>query len=117
MTATNFTLAVQSGTYTNVTIDWGCADPLHVDTVASGSNPGNFQHDYSQAACDIIGTESIDITITADAFPGLKMFNVAPLGDRNKLTEVVQWGNVGFTTFDGAFRDCSRRYTDYRCCR
>ena len=98
MPAESFTLAVQSGEYDCV-IDWGDGESSEI---TSNTDP-DLTHNYGGIYNDC------NITITG-IFRGIKMYN-GSAADRNKLTAVVKWGNVGFESFSGAFRSCSNLTT------
>ena len=89
MTSGEFTLLTQKGTY-NATIDWG-------DGTSSTHTTGNPTHTYASA-----GQYQIKIT---GQYNGLKINNDTT--QKDKLIAVNQWGNVGFTSFEYAFRCCS----------
>ena len=83
-----FTLPLTTGTY-DYTVDWGDG------VVESYTSSANQTHTYSSA-----GTYDIRITGT---FPRI-FFNNA--GDRQKLLAILNWGDVGFTSFQNAFFGC-----------
>ena len=89
MTKGAFTLLTQAGTY-NATIDWG-------DGKSSTHTTGNPTHTYASA-----GQYQISIT---GQYNGLRINNDA--SQKDKLIAINAWGNVGFTSFYGAFRGCS----------
>ncbi|NLZ46482.1 MAG: leucine-rich repeat protein [Clostridiales bacterium] len=89
MTSGEFTLLTQKGTY-NATIDWG-------DGTSSTHTTGNPTHTYASA-----GQYQIKIS---GQYNGLRINNNAT--QKDKLIAVNQWGNVGFTSFEYAFRCCS----------
>ena len=89
MTSGSFTLLTQSGTY-NATIDWG-------DGTSSIHTTGSPTHTYSSA-----GQYQIKIT---GQYNGLMINNDA--SQKDKLIAVNAWGNVGFTSFERAFYNCS----------
>ena len=89
MTSGLFTLLTQTGTY-NATIDWG-------DGQTSTHTTGNPTHTYVSA-----GQYQIKVT---GQYNGLRIDNDA--SQKGKLIAVNAWGNVGFTSFYGAFWSCS----------
>lgn len=89
MTSGSFTLLTQTGTY-NATIDWG-------DGKTSTHTTGNPTHTYASA-----GQYQIKIT---GQYNGLRINNDA--SQKDKLIAVNAWGNVGFTSFERAFFNCS----------
>ena len=90
MTAGNFTLSSQTGTY-NCTIDWGDG------TAPTQHTTGNPTHTYSLA-----GQYQISIS---GSYSGTRMDS--DVTNRTKLISVDNWGNVGFTSFNSAFNSCS----------
>ena len=88
MTKGAFTLLTQTGTY-NATIDWG-------DGTSSTHTTGSPTHTYASA-----GQYQISIT---GQYNGLRIDGNVTQG--SKLIAVNAWGNVGFTSFNNAFRSC-----------
>ena len=89
MTKGAFTLLTQTGTY-NALIDWG-------DGTSSIHTTGSPTHTYASA-----GQYQIKI---AGQYNGLRINN--GVTQKDKLIAINAWGNVGFASFYGAFRDCS----------
>jgi len=81
-----FTLPMVSGTYD---VDWGDGN---IDTSVSGTQT----HTYASA-----GTYDISVTATT----GYIRFDNT--GDKLKLLDIKQWGNIAWTNFISAFRGCS----------
>lgn len=86
----NFTLPIRSGYIYDCVIDWGDGTPT--TTLTSSSDP-NKTHSYAVA-----GTYQISITGTFECLYINDNFTV-----KNKISKVIQWGDVGFRTFDYAF--------------
>lgn len=88
-----FTLPFYSGT-TNITIDWGDGTSQVLTTFSRPT------HTYTVA-----GTYTVQISENvAGGFPGIS-FGYA--GDRLKLLELSQWGDVTWRSMEGAFSGCS----------
>jgi len=91
-TGTTVTLAL-AGTV-DATIDWGD------DTITTVTTPGPHVHDYS---VDGIYTVSVTGSVTAyNSYP-----NGGAASEREKLTSVDNWGQLGFTSMYHAFAECS----------
>ena len=88
----SFTFPLKSGNTYNCVIDWG--DGTLVSNVTSSSDP-NAIHYYTA------GTYQIKIT---GVFTSIYVNNGSV---KTYLKKVIQWGNVGFTTFNAAFFGCS----------
>lgn len=89
----NFTFTIPTvGSGYDFTVDWG--DGV-VETYTG--TPGNIDHVYAVRA-------PYDISITGD-FPRISFFNQLV---RNKLIRVKQWGNIQWTSFQGAFSGCTQ---------
>ncbi len=88
-----FTLPFYSGS-TNITIDWGDGNSQVLVALARPT------HTYAVA-----GTYTVRISENvAGGFPGIS-FNYS--GDRLKLLELSQWGDVTWRSMEGAFSGCS----------
>lgn len=83
--------AGNTGTYDAV-IDWGDGTTSEI----TAYNDADLSHTYSSG-----GTYTVTITGT---FPHVRFAN---RGDKAKLTKILQWGNVGFESFNVAFQGCS----------
>ncbi len=84
------------GTY-DYTIDWG-------DGLSDSNVTGNITHTYAAA-----GTYQVSISGT---FPRIYFNNYAigPIpdqGDENKIVSIDQWGELEWSSMDGAFVGCS----------
>jgi len=89
----NFTFpTANEGTFDAV-IDWGDGTATSVITAY---NDANLIHNYTSS-----GTYQIIIT---GSFPRMWVNNNADV--KTKLTKVIQWGDVGFLSFAGAFYGC-----------
>lgn len=86
-----FTLPLKSGQTYNCVINWGDGTSTTQTTDVSPT------HTYPA-----IGTYTIEITGT---FPAI-YFNFG--GDAQKLTTIIQWGNIAWGTFESAFAGCSQ---------
>ena len=93
ITAGNFTFPVYSGGTYNCTINWGDGSSSEV---TSATDP-DLTHAYSWD-----GEFLVQITGT---FSCMYVNNIYPA--RDKLLEVVSWGDTGFTSFYKAFYGCS----------
>jgi len=89
--ASNTMIIATNGSGYNCSIDWGDGDT----TLHSGT-PGNITHVYS-----VGGIKQIKIN---GLFPTIYFNNS---GDKAKLISINNWGDVGFTSMDGAFAGCT----------
>ena len=72
-------------------IDWG-------DGTSNTGVTGNITHTYNQ-----IGTYQVSITGIFPAF----MFGSYGISDRKKITEINQWGDIEWHSFESAFSGCT----------
>lgn len=93
-TAVNETITIPltTGTY-NAVVNWGDGTP---DSIITSSADADRIHAYAVA-----GDYTVTITGT---FPRI-YFNNA--GDKLKIRKVLNWGAVGWTSMNGAFRGCT----------
>ena len=90
---TQFTLPFYSG-FTNITIDWGDGTSQVLTTLARPT------HTYA-----VSGTYTVRISENVvGGFPGIAFGNS---GDKLKLLEISQWGDVTWRSMGGAFSGCS----------
>ena len=89
MTSGSFTLLTQTGTY-NAIINWG-------DGKTSSHTTGNPTHTYTSS-----GKYQISIS---GSYSGLRISLDAT--QKDKLASIDDWGNVGFTSFENAFANCT----------
>jgi surface protein len=76
----------------NRTIDWG-------DGVVEVVNTANPSHTYASGGI---------YTVTVSGGTTTRLGNILDAGWQQTVTEVISWGNLGFTSFDGAFRGCTQ---------
>ena len=84
----------------NATVDWGDTNTENI----SGT-PGNVTHTYASP-----GIYTIKVSGT---FPTIKFNNG---GDKSKITEIEQWGNIVWSTMESSFYGCNNldvTATDY----
>lgn len=94
-TSTNetITLPLRSGYNYNFTVNWG--DGEAVDTITA-YNDANITHTYSDAG---------DHTVTIDGL--VEAWYFANGGDKDKIINVVDLGDVGWINLSNSFRGCS----------
>lgn len=85
----NFTLPLRSGYTYDMTVDWGDGN----SSTVTAWDDANATHNYSSS-----GTYQITITGTCET-----IYINNNLSIRSYLKEVIQWGNVGFTSFEKSF--------------
>lgn len=83
------TIPTRSGLIYNYNVDWG-------DGTKSTAVTGTITKTYA-----IAGTYTVKIT---GDFPAIYFNN---LGDRNKLLDITNWGNIKWQAMDSAFRGCN----------
>ena len=93
-------------------------ETITIPTAGSGYNYTVKTSD-GQEITNITGDATITFTTAGDydvsisgAFPRISFNNV---GDKTKLIDIKQWGNIAWTSFSSAFRGCSNlvgTYTD-----
>ena len=93
MTAGSFTFPVYSGETYDCTIDWGDGSSSEI---TSSADP-DLTHTYSTA-----GEYIIKISGT---FSRIYVYDNSAV--KKKLIEVINWGAIGFTSFENAFYGCS----------
>ncbi|EDP71747.1 transmembrane protein, putative [Flavobacteriales bacterium ALC-1] len=74
----------------NYTVDWG-------DGTVQGNRTGNVTHTYSNA-----GTKTVKIY---GDFPTINFLNSTE-ANRNKIVNVTQWGDIAWSSMQGAFSSC-----------
>ncbi|MEP1488440.1 MAG: BspA family leucine-rich repeat surface protein [Algibacter sp.] len=84
----SITIPTSGGGY-NYTVDWG-------DGAIDNNQTGSAEHTYTTA-----GQKTVSIT---GDFPSIA-FNY--FGDKNKITEVNQWGTIQWKTMSTAFNGCT----------
>ena len=89
--ASNTFILPCEGSGYNATVDWG-----DTNTELVSGTPGNVTHVYGAP-----GIYTIKISGT---FPRI-YFNGG--GDRQKITDIAQWGNIAWTNMEGSFYGCS----------
>lgn len=92
----SISLPLRSGFNYNMFVDWGDGQVSHI---TSFDDPES-EHAYTDA-----GDYRVSITGLAEAW----YFNFA--GDRNKIIEVIDLGNLGWTNLESAFMGCSNLET------
>ena len=75
----------------NYTVNWG-------DGSSDTGVTGDITHTYNQS-----GTYQVSIS---GNFAAMK-FGSYGLGDRHKITEIIQWGDIEWSSFDTAFLGCA----------
>lgn len=86
-----FTIPCQNVGVFDASIDWGDGNVSAI----TAFNDADLTHTY-----DAAGLHEIRVSGT---FPNI---NFANAGDKDKVTRVMQLGNVGWQTFEAAFRGC-----------
>lgn len=90
---TTLTIPSQSGEF-NCTADWG-------DGIITQHTSGNLVHTYAEIPSD--GMVTVSIT---GQYNGICIGNTGATGMSYRLSEIVSWGNVGFTSMKNAFWGC-----------
>lgn len=104
-TASNQVLIPSYGTYTYTWVEVG--NPANTGSGASAALSGGGQT-YTNITFPSAGTYQLTITPS-----GLTPFNriwwsISPTGnDRQKILDVVQWGDVAWSSMDGAYAGCT----------
>jgi hypothetical protein len=80
------------GSAPNYTIDWGDGNSETVTTTAAPT------HTYASA-----GTYDVKISGT---FYRFRYSSINNSSQRNRLTDIKQWGNISYTTMEDAFKNC-----------
>ncbi len=93
----SITLPLRSGFSYNFTVDWGDGSPI--DTILTWNDSAKT-HNYAAA-----GTYTVTMKGTAEAW----YFNNG--GDKAKLYDVYELGNMGWRSFENAFMGCSNLTT------
>jgi surface protein len=76
----------------NRTIDWG-------DGVVEVVNTANPSHTYASGGI---------YTVTVSGGTTTRLGNILNAGWQQTVTEVISWGNLGWTSFNSAFRGCTQ---------